>query len=401
MKTGRNDPCPCGSGKKYKHCCLSSNIIPFPPSSRQGEGDRSGIDSDAMAAMGGFSSVAELDEDLARYTNYCENLPDDAHIPSLMEFLGRANPATDLMSGINAKAEGRNFESIGDLNKFFGAEVETQNNRKLKEFLGLSPAQVHNLLTLSISDNEEIIKLNTEITEEDIIETPIIKRVKAFFDEFIESAERSGSLKLTSTGRLKPDFCKKYWERVTGLDSSRVRINRADDYEGLHVIAMLLAESGYMTFGKTTCRFTNKGIKQYLDKLWTKIYLELLVFYTEELDWDFLISYENTDPFQIFQDSVLFSLYLLKNKGNGREDENEIFKYFYDALLKNFFGDDETSMSITGNIYSKLVLKYFCAQFGLIDHEFLPEDNRKFSKTALVKTSPLFKKLFKWNIQNQ
>jgi hypothetical protein len=22
--TGRNDPCPCGSGKKYKHCCLSS-----------------------------------------------------------------------------------------------------------------------------------------------------------------------------------------------------------------------------------------------------------------------------------------------------------------------------------------------------------------------------------------
>lgn len=22
MKTGRNDPCPCGSGKKYKHCCM-------------------------------------------------------------------------------------------------------------------------------------------------------------------------------------------------------------------------------------------------------------------------------------------------------------------------------------------------------------------------------------------
>jgi len=22
MTPGRNDPCPCGSGKKYKHCCL-------------------------------------------------------------------------------------------------------------------------------------------------------------------------------------------------------------------------------------------------------------------------------------------------------------------------------------------------------------------------------------------
>ncbi len=22
LKPGRNDPCPCGSGRKYKHCCL-------------------------------------------------------------------------------------------------------------------------------------------------------------------------------------------------------------------------------------------------------------------------------------------------------------------------------------------------------------------------------------------
>lgn len=26
MKTGRNDSCPCGSGKKYKHCCLNKDI---------------------------------------------------------------------------------------------------------------------------------------------------------------------------------------------------------------------------------------------------------------------------------------------------------------------------------------------------------------------------------------
>jgi len=24
-KTGRNDPCPCGSGKKYKNCCLTKD----------------------------------------------------------------------------------------------------------------------------------------------------------------------------------------------------------------------------------------------------------------------------------------------------------------------------------------------------------------------------------------
>jgi hypothetical protein len=29
-KTGRNDPCPCGSGKKYKQCCLSNSVSVFP-----------------------------------------------------------------------------------------------------------------------------------------------------------------------------------------------------------------------------------------------------------------------------------------------------------------------------------------------------------------------------------
>jgi preprotein translocase subunit SecA len=25
-KVGRNDPCPCGSGKKYKNCCMSKDL---------------------------------------------------------------------------------------------------------------------------------------------------------------------------------------------------------------------------------------------------------------------------------------------------------------------------------------------------------------------------------------
>jgi tetratricopeptide (TPR) repeat protein len=33
MKTGRNDPCPCGSGKKYKKCCLNA-VSPIETNSR-------------------------------------------------------------------------------------------------------------------------------------------------------------------------------------------------------------------------------------------------------------------------------------------------------------------------------------------------------------------------------
>jgi hypothetical protein len=30
-KIGRNDPCPCGSGKKHKRCCLIAQAPPFDP----------------------------------------------------------------------------------------------------------------------------------------------------------------------------------------------------------------------------------------------------------------------------------------------------------------------------------------------------------------------------------
>ena len=34
MKVGRNDPCPCGSGRKYKHCCLEKERGGIPLTQR-------------------------------------------------------------------------------------------------------------------------------------------------------------------------------------------------------------------------------------------------------------------------------------------------------------------------------------------------------------------------------
>ena len=36
-KIGRNEPCPCGSGKKYKRCCLTNGVqaLGFTPEERQ------------------------------------------------------------------------------------------------------------------------------------------------------------------------------------------------------------------------------------------------------------------------------------------------------------------------------------------------------------------------------
>jgi predicted TPR repeat methyltransferase len=48
---GRNDPCPCGSGKKYKRCCLPRENVPLRADRRQGVSDAFDIPQAIQAGM--------------------------------------------------------------------------------------------------------------------------------------------------------------------------------------------------------------------------------------------------------------------------------------------------------------------------------------------------------------
>ena len=77
MKTGRNDPCPCGSGKKYKHCCLGQRDELTQPGSAQAIADEI-----AEAAAGqAFSSLEELNA-------FTTQLVDQKNQRDLVEFCG-------------------------------------------------------------------------------------------------------------------------------------------------------------------------------------------------------------------------------------------------------------------------------------------------------------------------
>ena len=90
MKTteiGRNDPCPCGSGKKFKHCCL---------------GKESSTTSDHGAA--GTSET------------------------------------------LRKELEGLQFNSLEDAQAFLDQITQQKNRRQLDEFHGLSPEQMYHML---------------------------------------------------------------------------------------------------------------------------------------------------------------------------------------------------------------------------------------------------------------
>lgn len=79
---GRNDPCPCGSGKKYKHCCIAQGLQPATLRVGQAHAARG-----AAALRQGRLELAERELALARTL-----LPRDAqawHLSGLLSFQRR------------------------------------------------------------------------------------------------------------------------------------------------------------------------------------------------------------------------------------------------------------------------------------------------------------------------
>jgi hypothetical protein len=95
MKIGRNDPCPCGSGRKYKNCCL--------------EDQGSGLPNEGPAGV-----FAEIHQALQR----------------------------------------RQFSSLEEVRSFTDCFMRQRNQASLDDFQGLSPEQMHRFLTFPFDSPE-------------------------------------------------------------------------------------------------------------------------------------------------------------------------------------------------------------------------------------------------------
>ncbi|AGY92093.1 hypothetical protein SPICUR_05595 [Spiribacter curvatus] len=105
-KTGRNDPCPCGSGRKYKRCCLHS--------------------ADAQRAEDLHQSVTE-----------------------------------ELHEAIGEQA----FASMEEAQAFIKSFQVERNQRPVDDFRGLSPERMHRLLHAPL-DSPEVMQVSTLLESE-------------------------------------------------------------------------------------------------------------------------------------------------------------------------------------------------------------------------------------------
>jgi hypothetical protein len=369
-KTGRNDPCPCGSGKKYKKCCMDSkdNVIPFP--------------------VAGFS-----DDKLKKYNEMVENHdPADGPVPTFMEYMGKPNLATESLHGLTLKIGDRVFNSEEELKAFADQHMRSSNNEPQKDFLGLSPSQMHSILHKNVSDNTSLMDLNDRVSQELLEGAPVMKQCRFLLRTFSESED---GIRATQRGNFPRKLVQEFYEKfVREHDILERRPMQEDDVEEISKQHFFLKQAGLVRKHRGMLSLTKKG-DNLLKETPFQVYKTLFQFFSETFYW--LSGTHYPDNVRFIQDSLLFSLYITRHKAADFKYVNELADYFKTAFPQ--FVDEVNSINgfdIFSNAYCHMFFDDFAWQFGLVEKK---GDKRAFlSKEIKYRKTELFDEIFVWKI---
>ncbi len=228
MKTatvGRNDPCPCGSGKKHKHCCL-------------------GKDEQVTSVRG----AVETSETLRRV-------------------LGN-----------------QRFNSLEEVQAFVEQHAQQQNQKALDEFHGLSPEQMHYLLNFPFTSPQ--LARFAEVL--DNTPTAPILTLFELLTGAIGAQGLKPTAKGNLPQKFVREAALAYWGEQKYRENTRFGgINREDDFLDLHVTRLVAELAGMIRKYKgrfilsRDCRTLLAG-----DGL-AGVYPRLFRTYVEQFNWGY------------------------------------------------------------------------------------------------------------------
>ena len=203
MKVGRNNPCPCGSGKKYKKCCGAGTdaekVIPFPETKGFEAEPDSRTRGEGLAGMAGSRLAFGPPPAFG---------PDGRPL-TFMESQGSPNLATEALRELQAAIAGRSFESKAEAEAFARAFFEGSNRGALDDFQGLTPDEMHRIMQGRPEALRDFFSLGRGIADDDLQSMPTLENAYLLLTE-LEAAP----LKATEAGYLPRSFVQAWWERV-------------------------------------------------------------------------------------------------------------------------------------------------------------------------------------------
>lgn len=223
MKISRNEPCPCGSGKKYKKCCLGTE----QPTSAAGQ-------------------------------------------------------IEDVFADLQQALEGQEFASLKEANAFLANRVRQQEQAPLSDFDGLSPGQMHRFLHFPF-ESEDLVIFSGTLTEEP--DTPILNLFRLLVEEIDKDGFKPTAMG-NLPRKFCREAALSYWGEELHRENTRHRnINTEKNFFELHVTRVVAEMAGLIQKyrGKFILSRNCREILQ--EQGYAGIYLHLLQSYTRQFNW--------------------------------------------------------------------------------------------------------------------
>jgi hypothetical protein len=231
MKDGPNDPCPCGSGKKYKRCCMDN-------SSKQ---------------------HAEIFDDIAQVM---------AMNPSL---------------------------SLDDLNVVLRQRVAEQNNRPNPYFCGLSPSQMTNWLYAPISELAEMtISTPNDLSSSPVMRYLALILDEAMLQDGAFKATAKGNLPtklVKQASALLPEFAVAKFE--TPICINNYAGSNEDKFNALHYTRILAEIAGIIYLKSGRFHVKKVAQKQYQIHGLSAFFLPMLEAAVTGYNWGYLDAWDD------------------------------------------------------------------------------------------------------------
>jgi len=354
-KVGRNDPCPCGSGKKFKFCHGESNSIPF------GEDQ------------------------------------------TFMESIGKPNMATDFLREMKQSLGDQVFESIDEANAFMGTYVKTRNDAAREDFAGLSSAQIAQILNNPADECPAIAKVDYSVLDKPSpTPVPILEAARWLLAKLDHSP-----MKLTAAGYLPPAVVVLWWEDVLAPlrfygPIPLAPVKKESDSFLMGELRQIFTASGWIKVRNGTLSVTKKG-SQFLAASFREQYRETYHGISSTLDWSILNNPHDAPHHPMMQDAWLFNLYLLRKAGTTGvfiDDAADQWLKAFPRTLEDYSlpagHTVESRRESVRTIVSTNCFSYFPRLLGLIDIIEVPSEPWYSAKR--VRLSELAKTLHRWKI---
>jgi hypothetical protein len=349
----------------------------------------------------GFSTSAELQAAMDEYGRFCKNLPDDADIPSFMEYLGRASGATDTLRQIRGEVADREFESEAELREFLNERMTSTNEEPRGDFEGLSPMQVHEILNARETKRVPLLRLNGSRSSADAETAPLVEAVLWLLRYHVE---HGGAIRLTDRDNYPRALCRAYLARFDSSFREGMSVPTEKSLTTLYSAHDMLVANEWTSEIRHRSELTTEGVQMLTaDDGRVKVFQLIFEALVLHVDWTDYLAEEYADAvshFEFIQEATVFSLYLLSRHPEGTiRDLFDRFARAFPEFMKPAQGDQRT-IDWLGEIFAYLFLFRFCEPLGLVKVSRKPPPSAAADDDSNLayryRTTALFDNAFVW-----